>query len=119
MGKKKMHCILAGIYGGLVNGLLGTGGGIVLNLIYMHRLKMEQKQSMSTALFIMPVFSVVSIIGLWGTVNIDWISASLIIVGGIAGAVIGGRIFKKISIICLKRIFALFLIWAGVRGVFF
>ena len=47
--------------------------------------------------------------------KVDFISALYFIPAGIAGAFLGSYLLKKIPDIWLKRIFALFMLWAGMR----
>lgn len=41
------------------------------------------------------------------------------LLGGLAGGALGGLLFKKLNIIWLRRVFALLILYAGVRAAFF
>ena len=89
---------VSGAAAGLVNGLFGGGGGMV----------------MAPLLTILP-FCVLSaaIYVLRG--GFDWLAALPYLIGGGIGGALGGLLFRKVSAGALRKIFALFLLYGGVR----
>lgn len=109
---------LCGVGAGLINGLFGTGGGILLVFFYLKILGLTEKESLSTCLPVMAALSCISAAFLFQGVAVDpWI-AFLYAAGGTAGGVIGALVFKNLKPTWLRKAFAVFLLWAGIRAVF-
>ena len=45
----------------------------------------------------------------------DWASALPYLIGGLAGGLVGGRLFRRVSVTWLRGLFAAFLLYGGVR----
>ena len=45
----------------------------------------------------------------------DFLTALPYLIGGAVGGIVGGRLFKNVSNVWLRRIFAAFLLYGGVR----
>jgi len=105
------------IYGlaiGVVNGLLGAGGGMIA-VPLLKKLGLEQKQAHSNAVAVILPISILSavlyLIKDYVTLN----QALIYMPTGIIGALLGTYFLKKISPVWLKRIFGGFMVYAGVR----
>ena len=98
---KKEIMIFYGFIIGLVNSFLGACGGIICVMI-LKKQGLEQKQAQANAIYIKNSI-------------VDVNSALIFIPGGIAGSLIGSYILPKVSDKKLKKIFAVFIIWAGIR----
>ena len=99
---------------GLINGLLGAGGGM-LAVPLLKKVGAEQKKAHATSIaLILPLclFSAVLYLA-GGKVAIS--DAVGYLPAGAVGAIIGAFLLSKINDVWLKRIFALFIIWSGVR----
>ncbi len=113
---KKRWWILLGSLVGLVNGLLGAGGGLVA-VPMLTAGGLSQKEAHAGSVFLIFCLSVLSS-GLYlfrGQVHISDILPYL--PGGIAGSILGALLLRKISNFWLKKLFAGFLLWAGLRFV--
>ena len=115
-GKKKFNLKTA-VYGisiGLINGLLGAGGGM-LTVPLLKNMGFEQKEAQENAIAVILPISVLSasLYLLRDYVNIT--DALPYIPTGLIGAVIGTIIIKKISPNLLKKLFGGFMIYAGIR----
>lgn len=105
---------LGGLGAGLINGLLGTGGGMVA-VPALERGGMQPRQAHSSSIAVILPLSAVSA---WlylsgGHVSVQ--DALPYIPGGIAGALIGGWLMRSISPELLRRVFGGFALWAGLR----
>ena len=108
---KKMF---AGILIGTVNIILGAGGGMLTVPLYK-KMGMEQKQAQINAVgTILPITIISSIIYLING-NVNFSDAYIYLLPGLVGSVVGTFLIKKTSNKILTIIFALFMIWAGVR----
>lgn len=105
---------LAGIAIGAVNMTLGAGGGMLTVPLYK-KMGMDQKQSQINAVAtILPITVISAVIYLLnGSVKIS--DAYIYLIPGLAGSVLGTFVIKKTSNKFLTVVFALFMIWAGVR----
>lgn len=99
---------------GFINGLLGAGGGMIA-VPLLKKAGFSQKSAQQNAIaVILPITLLSSIIYIVnGYVTLP--DAIPYIPGGLLGAFLGTRLMKKISNKWLKRIFAVFMLWAGIR----
>lgn len=107
----------AGLYAiavGFINTLFGAGGGMIA-VPMLKKLGLEQKQSQATTICIILPLTVISctIYLLKGFVTFS--DSVPYILPGLCGCVLGTAVFKKLSNKFLKRAFALFMLWAGIR----
>lgn len=105
---------LAGLCIGVVNVTLGAGGGMLTVPLYK-KIGMDQKQSQINAVAtILPITIISAVIYLInGSVAIS--DTYIYLIPGLLGSVLGTFVIKKTSNRILTIIFALFMIWAGVR----
>ena len=110
---KKYKNSLIGLLSGIINGLLGAGGG----MLAVPTLKTQidaQKAHATTVAIIMPMCLVSSIFYIYaGRVTIK--DALPYAPYGIIGAIIGAVLLTKLKSKHLRIIFSLFMIWAGIR----
>ena len=125
-GLKNILTIAAiGLIAGLVNGFLGTGGGIVIILMLGYlRSRAEKKkespltgsskQDCSVALASILPMSAVSLFSYHksGSLNLDTVAG--FIIPAAFGGLLGAFLLKKISPIWLKRVFAVLMAVSGV-----
>lgn len=106
--------ILCGVGIGLVNGLLGSGGGMIAVPV-LKNLGFSQSDAQANAIAVVLPISVmsVSLYLLNGYVSVN--DALIYVPGGIAGALIGTFLLKKLSPVFLKKFFGAFMVFAGVR----
>lgn len=112
--KNKLFTAVAGLGIGLVNGLLGAGGGM-LAVPLLKKMGLSQKQAHANAVAVILPISILS-----ATMYIfkDYVNLNdsfIYIPTGLLGAVAGTYILKKISPLWLKRIFGGLMVYAGIR----
>lgn len=105
---------LAGLCIGAVNVTLGAGGGMLTVPLYK-KMGMSQKQSQINAVAtILPITIISAVIYLInGSVAVS--DTYIYLIPGLAGSILGTFVIKKTSNKILTVVFALFMIWAGVR----
>lgn len=113
--KNKMR--LLGAAAGLANGFFGSGGGIIA-VPMLKKAGFEPKKAHAGSLALTLPLSVVSALFYLGNGSFDYMSALKLIPVGLAGAVIGTFLMKRISVRLLSGIFGLLLVIAGVRNLF-
>lgn len=105
---------LAGLCIGAVNVTLGAGGGMLTVPLYK-KMGMSQKESQINAVAtILPITTISAVIYLInGSVEIA--DTYIYLIPGLVGSALGTFVIKKTSNKFLTVVFALFMIWAGVR----
>ena len=115
--KKLWRPALSGGLAGVLNGLFGTGGGILLVPLLMKCHRLPARQAFATSLAVMVPLSMVTgaVYGLRG--QLDWPSALPYLAGGLLGGFLAGKWLKKLPVIWLRRGFGALLVAAGLRAV--
>ena len=114
MKSKKLWGTLGGFGAGLLNGLLGAGGGMVV-VPLLSALGTGGKKSHATALAVIVPLSLVSAVlylieGRFTLADaLPWLPGSLL------GAYLGSRLMPKISTGWLKLVFGGLMLWGGIR----
>lgn len=111
---KKGKVYVFGVLIGLINALFGAGGGMVC-VPLLKSMGANQKQAQATTLaVILPLSAVTAVIYLlkdYMTIS----DAAPFVIPGFLGAVFGSFFMQKISNSALRKIFAAFMLWAGIR----
>ena len=100
---------------GLVSGLFGVGGGIVLVPYLVLVRGWEQKRAQATSLVMVAMAATAGLVAYAWAADVAWIPAAAILVGGLAGAVIGSALVVRVRTGVLQVAFALLLVVAAIR----
>ncbi len=121
---KKFELILivaGGVAAGFINGMLGTGGGIVLVFLLGYLLTDKRGYSprdvFATVIAAVIPMSVVSAYMYLKDGSVAFADALPYILPGILGGVSGAYLLDKINLKLLKKLFAVMVIYAGVKFV--
>ncbi len=115
--KDTMKYAITGALAGTANGFFGSGGGLFLVPMFTKWLKMDQRKAFATSVAVILPLSVVALIVYIFKGSIDFMASLPYLLGGLAGGFVSGKIFGKISVTWLRRIFGLLIIYGGVRAV--
>ncbi len=114
--------LFCALLAGFVNGMLGTGGGIILVFLLSRIMRKEagytSRDVFATVIAIILPMSAVSLFVYFKGGNVDFREALPYLPAGALGGVLGAFLLEKISIKLLKKIFALMVVYAGVRMLF-
>lgn len=114
----KLKFILVGIassFVGLINGLLGAGGGSLVVPLYETGMKLEAKKAHATAIATMLPSCIVSgIVYLVGR-QFDYVSGGIVSLGVILGGILGSYLLKVIKNDFLSLVFYFIMIYAGIK----
>jgi uncharacterized membrane protein YfcA len=102
---------------GIINSLLGAGGGMI-TVPYLNHKGLTQQESQATSMLVILPLSVISTLFYLKNGNFRISDALIFLPAGIVGAVIGGLTLKKIPSSALKIIFSAFMVYAGIRMMF-
>ncbi len=114
MKKGKIYFYIVGAVTGLCNGLFGSGGGIAA-VPMLQKGGVDVKNSHATSLALTLPLSVISAFFYAYDKSFRWGDALPLIPFGLAGAVLGGVLMKKIPTTALKKVFGIILIISGGR----
>lgn len=116
--QKKLKAVLLGSVAGLINGLLGTGGGMI-TVPLLASLGLDPQKSHATSLAVIyPLTAMSAAVYLFRS-QADPFSILPFLPAGIAGAIAGAFFLKKIRGIWLKKGFALLMIASALRLLLF
>ncbi|MBQ7120294.1 MAG: sulfite exporter TauE/SafE family protein [Oscillospiraceae bacterium] len=110
--------IVSGALAGLANGFFGAGGGMFLVPLFCRWIKLSDREALATSLAVIFPVSIVSAVVYFINNGIDVFGALPFLIGGLFGGILGGKLFKKISPVILRRTLALFIIYGGIRSLF-
>lgn len=113
--KKRAKCRAAGALAGAVNGLFGGGGGIPLALSLRKWVGLDDKTALATCVACVLPLCLVSagMYALRGALPLG--DALPYLAGGLAGGFVGGKLFRRVPNLWLRRAFALFLLYGAGR----
>ena len=78
---------------------------------------MPPRKAFATSVAIILPLCAVSLLLLWQKQPVDLPGAMPYLLGGLCGGVISGRIFHKIPVVWLRRVFGLLLLYGGIKAV--
>jgi len=112
--KKWWKAAVTGTAAGILNGLFGSGGGMVAVPMFK-KSGLSVKEAHATSVLMMAALSAASA-GLYlYSGRLEFNDAMAFIPGGIAGGVAGSLFFKNIKAVTLRRIFGGFIVFAALK----
>ena len=115
--------LLTGIAAGVINGLLGTGGGILALLMlarWQRRTasdasKEDARAAYATSLAAMLPVSLLSLLQYTAKGGIDLSAFTPYLLPALAGGLVGGVLLDRVRLPLLRTLFAALLLFGGVR----
>ena len=112
--KSKGRNYLKGALIGAVNGFFGAGGGLACVPLLM-KMGFKRKEAHANAVAVIFPITLASAVNYLCRGYVSLSQSVIYLPGGILGAFVGTYIMKKISPRLIKKVFAAFMIWAGLR----
>ena len=107
---------LSGTAAGVINGFIGTGGGIILVLILSKSMGNDKtRDTFATVIATVLPMSAVSAITYAVQGNVPLIETAVYIIPAIIGGIIGAVLLDKIGVRVLKIIFSGLVVYSGIR----
>ena len=119
MEKSKGHALVAGASAGLVNGFFGGGGGMVLVPLLTQKCSLSQRKAFATSVAVILPLCVLSSVIYFFRGGLDIVAALPYLIGGLIGGYWGGKLFQRLNMELLRRVFALLILYGGIRSLFF
>lgn len=112
--KKQLKTASLGVTVGLVNGVFGAGGGMIA-VPLLKKSGLDQKQAHANAVAVILPITVISAIMYLAKSSVALNDSFAFIPTGLIGSVVATFLLKRFSNKWLQKIFAVFMIYAGVR----
>ena len=107
---------MAGGLAGIANGFFGGGGGSVLVPVLTGYCGLDQRRAFATSVAVILPLCALSVVIYFLRGGLDVMAALPYLIGGTVGGWAGGKWFKGVKMLWLKRAFGLLLIYGGVRS---
>lgn len=107
--------VAIGVGAGLLSGMFGVGGGILVVPALVLMLRFDQRLANGTSLGAVLPISVASLVTYWSHDNVDWSMALWLVIGALAGAVLGTKWIHILPRKVLGYLFAAMLIATAIR----
>ena len=107
--------LLIGLVTGLLNGLFGSGGGVIVVTAMEKFLRIDAKKSHSTAIAIVLILSLTSSFFYLKSGFLDWHILLMTALGGCLGGFIGAKLLQKIPKKWLKIGFGAAIIVSAIK----
>ena len=114
--RSRWRYAMAGGLAGVANGLFGGGGGSVLVPLLTRYCGLNQRRAFATSVAVILPLCALSVGIYLFRGGLVVMAALPYLIGGTAGGWAGGKWFKGVKILWLKRAFGLLLIYGGVRS---
>ena len=111
---KKFLSYLGGLLAGVLNGLLGAGGGMII-VPMLVKSGLERKKAHATSVCIILPICIFSATMYLNAGSVTLSDSYPYLLWGVIGSVIGAWILPKINQNLLKKIFSILMLWASYR----
>ena len=115
MKKDTVRFCVSGALAGAANGLLGAGGGMILVPLLTRWCDLADKKAFATAIAVIAPMCAVSLLFYARAGALDFSLALPYLVGGFAGGLLGGLLFRRVSAGFLHRALGAVILFGGVR----
>ncbi len=112
---KHLGTIIAGAGAGIVNGLLGAGGGMVLVPLLGKLTDLKDKEVFASSVAIILPISILTLLLSCQWDTIPWRQTVPYLLGSAAGGILAGKFSKNIPTLWLHRGLGALILWGGIR----
>lgn len=112
----RVKYLATGALAGLANGLFGSGGGLFLVPLLAGWTRLPRRKAFAVSVGVILPLSAVSAAVYWFRGGLDLSGAWPYLLGGFAGGLVSGKIFKKVPVVWLRRGFGLLIVYGGLRA---
>ncbi len=104
-----------GLVTGLVNGVFGSGGGMIIVPALVLFLGLKDYKAHATAISIIFPLTVISTVIYLLNNTIPFKISALVMIGGLLGSFIGAKLLNKIPAKILRKVFGAIIIYTAIR----
>ena len=109
--------LVAGMFAGVLSGLLGVGGGLILIPIMIFLLDMSQHTAQGISLLVIIPTALAGIWQLHKAQLVNYKLALYLSIGAVLGALLSANFVQYIPADNLKKIFGVFVLFMGLRTI--
>ncbi len=109
--------LVAGMFAGVLSGLLGVGGGLILIPIMIFLLDMSQHTAQGISLLVIIPTALAGIWQLHKAQLVNYKLAFYLSIGAVLGALLSANFVQYIPADNLKKIFGVFVLFMGLRTI--
>lgn len=118
MDKNNLKLVLLGLVTGIINGIFGSGGGMIIVPALVFFLGLKDYKAHATAISIILPISIISTIVYFINGTIPLKISLYVMAGGLVGSFIGAKVLKKIPNKILRKVFGCVIIYTAIRMIF-
>jgi uncharacterized membrane protein YfcA len=107
--------VLIGFGAGVFSGAFGVGGGIILVPLLVLLFRFPQKRAQATSLVMVTLAAAAGFVTYAVNGEVAWIAAAFIMIGGLAGSLLGSHLVQRSSDHRLQMAFGLILVIVAAR----
>lgn len=115
MHSKQIKLIAIGLVTGFINGIFGSGGGMIIVPALTFLMGLEDHKAHATAISIILPLTIISTILYLKADMVKFNIALYVVLGGIVGSFIGAKFLKKVPAPLLRKIFGGIIIFTAIR----
>ena len=115
MKSRGFKLVLLGFITGIINGLFGSGGGMLIVPALVFLLGLKEYKAHATAISIILPITIVSTIVYFFNKSISLKTSLFVMIGSLVGSFIGAKLLNKIPGNILRKGFGLVIIYSAVR----
>ena len=116
---EKFKLVAVGLLSGAVNGLFGTGGGMLLVPLLRDWLHIDEKKTFALSVCVILPVCAAGLIVYMAKDGYNPLDAAEFSAGGIVGGITAGKLFGKVPVSLIGKAFGVLLILGGIRAAFF
>lgn len=111
--------IAIGLFGGIMSGFIGIGGGVVIVPALIYVLGFPQHMAQGTSLFLMlPPIGILACMNYYKAGQVNVVYGVIIAVAFILGGYFGSKLSLKLSPAWVKSIFGLVMAYVAIRMIY-
>lgn len=100
---------------GLLGGIVGQGGAFILIPMMLYVLKIPTRIALGSSVAISFLSALAGFVGKWGTGQIPFVMAIVLVLGALLGAQLGGRLSKRLHTASLKVILSVLIAFTALK----
>ena len=100
---------------GILGGIVGQGGAFILIPIMLYVLKIPTRIALGSSVAISFLSALAGFVGKWGTGQIPFIMALILVAGAVLGAQAGGRLSKRLKTASLRSILIVLIAFTALK----
>jgi len=100
---------------GILGGIVGQGGAFILIPLMLYVLKIPTRIALGSSVAITFLSALAGFIGKWGSGQIPFVMAIILVAGALIGAQVGGRLSKQLPTVSLRTILSVLIAFTALK----